>query len=143
MWTATIVEEKNHVKGTGLAFLDGATSASAVRALSDEFSRRILASVTAEGKTVRQISVEQAVPTSTCYRRAHELVKEGLLVVERIVVTGDGKRYAVYRSSFKRIEVSSDFVSLSAFGEVNDGMSEKLHNRNLQRLYAQRTMGAN
>lgn len=96
-----------------------------VTALSDEFSLRIMISTVDVGKTVQDISVEQAVPLSTCYRRARELVDEGILVVERIVVTGEGKRYAVYRSSFKTVEVASDFRGLSASAELNEAVAEK------------------
>ena len=96
-----------------------------VSALSDEFSLRIIVSTVELGKTVQDISVEQAVPLSTCYRRARELVEQGILVVERIVVTGEGKRYAVYRSSFKSIEMASDFRGFSASAELNEAVAEK------------------
>jgi predicted transcriptional regulator len=94
-------------------------------ALSDVFSLRIIISTMDVGKTVQDISVEQAVPLSTCYRRARQLVDEGILVVERIVVTGEGKRYAVYRSSFKTVEMDSDFRGLSASAELNEAVAEK------------------
>ena len=94
-------------------------------ALSDEFSLRIIVSTVDVGKTVQDISVEQAVPLSTCYRRARELVDQGILVVETIVVTGEGKRYAVYRSSFKSVEMASDFRGLSASAELNEAVAEK------------------
>jgi hypothetical protein len=94
-------------------------------ALSDEFSLRIIVSTVDIGKTVQDISVEQAVPLSTCYRRARELVEQGILVVETIVVTGEGKRYAVYRSSFKSVEMVSDFRGLSASAELNESVAEK------------------
>jgi len=96
-----------------------------VAALSDEFSLRMIISTVDVGKTVQDISVEQAVPLSTCYRRARELVNEGILVVERIVVTGEGKRFAVYRSSFKEVDVASDFRGISASAEVNEAAAEK------------------
>ena len=96
-----------------------------VSALSDEFSLRIITSTVTQGKTVQDISVEQAVPLSTCYRRARELVDQGILVVERIVVTGEGKRYAVYRSSFKTVDMASDFRGLSASAELNEAVAEK------------------
>jgi len=85
----------------------------------------MLASTVGGGKTVHEISKEQGVPISTCYRRARELVDEGLLVVERIVVTGDGKRYAVYRSSFKALGTLSDFSRLLISAELNDDVAEK------------------
>jgi len=101
----------------------------AVRALSDEFAKRILISTVTGGKTVQEISLEQAVPLSTCYRRARDLLDEGLLVVERLVVTGDGKRYSVYRSSFKTMEISSDLRTLSVTAELNEDVAGKFRDR--------------
>lgn len=106
--------------------LDQRLARSVMTALSDDFSRRIISSVVAEGKTVQQISSEQSVPLSTCYRRSRQLVKEGVLYVEKIVLSGEGKRYAVYRSSLKRVDVSSNFLSLTVRAEVLDDAAEKL-----------------
>ncbi len=75
----------------------------------------------------REISLEQAVPLSTCYRRASELASEGLLMVERIVVTGEGKRYAVYRSSFRGVEIISNLEVISATAELNPVVAEKFN----------------
>ena len=105
--------------------LSEALARNLVAALSDQFSLRMIVSTVDVGKTVQDISLEQAVPLSTCYRRARELVNEGILVVERIVVTGEGKRFAVYRSSFKTVDVESDFHGLSATAQVNEAVAEK------------------
>src|ERR1700722_13456080 len=102
-----------------------------VAALSDRFSRRIVSSTVSRGKTVQEISAEQAVPLSSCYRRTRELTDKGLLVVERIVITGEGKRYAVYRSSFKEVQISSNLVEISATAELNPDVAEKFHSRRL------------
>jgi len=74
---------------------------------------------------VQDMSDEQGVPLSSCYRRASELVDQGFLVVERRVLTRDGERYRVYRSAFKIIEMVLDFGGLSVSAEVNEPASEK------------------
>jgi hypothetical protein len=102
--------------------LHGATANSLAFALSDELSLRMLVSAVAGGKTVQDISDEQGVPLSSCYRRASELVDQGLLLVERIVVTADGNRYRVYRSTFKTLEIALDFRGLSASAELNEAV---------------------
>ena len=109
--------------------LTGLLAAQTVNALSDEFSKRILLSTVAEGKTIQEISVEQAVPLSTCYRRARELVEEGLLVVERLVLNSEGKRHAVYRSSFKAVDVVSDFNETSITADLNEDVAEKFRSK--------------
>lgn len=91
--------------------LEGATvsglqsSHSILNALGDESSRRILTSAIASGKTVEEISAEQHLPLSTCYRRVRHFVDEGLMILERLVVTPAGKRFAIYRTSFSDVTV--------------------------------------
>jgi hypothetical protein len=82
------------------------SSSAILGALGDESSRRILTSAIARGKTVEEISAEQNLPLSTCYRRTRVLLAEGLMILERSVVTPAGKRYAVYRTSFSQITIS-------------------------------------
>lgn len=69
-------------------------------AMSDIYMRRILAATMTDGKSVDEISREQSIPTSTCYRRVAELLTMRLLRVERTVITGAGKRFEKYRSAF-------------------------------------------
>jgi len=75
-------------------------------ALGDESSRKILTSAISSGKTVEEISAEQNLPLSTCYRRMRTLLAGGLMILERTVVTPAGKRYAIYRTSFSRASIS-------------------------------------
>lgn len=127
MATAARLEHKREDDAVESTVLNGALVRCVVAALADEFSRRIISSTVAEGKTVQEISLEQAVPLSTCYRRASELAHKGLLIVERIVVTGEGKRYAVYRSSFRRVEITSNLERMSATADLNPDVAEKFH----------------
>jgi hypothetical protein len=91
--------------------LEGATinslqsSSSILTALGDESSRRILTSAIASGKTVEEISAEQGLPLSTCYRRIRQFVDDGLMILERLVVTPAGKRFAIYRTSFSDVTI--------------------------------------
>lgn len=96
-----------------------------VKAISDELSKRILVSVVSQGKTAQEISVEQALPLSSCYRRIRELVEQGLLVVERIVVTAEGKRFALYRGSFRSVEMAADFREVMVTAELNEEVANK------------------
>lgn len=105
--------------------LSGQMANHLVRAISDEFSKRILVSTISEGKTVHEISTEQAVPLSSCYRRARQLVRQGLLIVERIVLTPEGRRFAVYRNSFREIEMTSDFGEVSVSAVLNGVVADK------------------
>lgn len=111
--------------------LGGVLAAGALRALADEPSRRILASALSGAKKANEISEEQAIPMSSCYRKIHELVEQGLLVVDRIFVTGDGKRYATYRSTFKSVEMVSDTSGIMVYAELNEAAAEKFRQQML------------
>jgi predicted transcriptional regulator len=76
-----------------------------INALSDETSRRILASTTSKGKPVEEISSDGNIPMSTAYRRVRELTETGLMVVERITISETGRRYMIYRSAFRAVKV--------------------------------------
>ncbi len=127
MATTIRLEHKENDNVGEMIVLNGALARSILTALADEFSRRIVSSTVKEGKTVQEISLEQAVPLSTCYRRTSELSRNGLLMVERIVVTGEGKRFAVYRSSFKCVQISSNLEVMSANARLNPDVAEKFH----------------
>jgi hypothetical protein len=139
--TITTLRDKKHEATAAKIILGGIMTKNAVAALSDEFSRRVLISTVAEGKTVQDISLEQAVPLSTCYRRARKLVDQGLLVVERIVLTRNGTRYVVYRNSLRTIEMSLDFRGLSASAELNEDVADKFRRRWFYTSYPSRRQG--
>ena len=94
------------------------------------------------GKTVEDVSAEQSLPLSTCYRRIRQFVDDGLMILERIVVTKTGKKYAVYRTSFSEVAVKLDGVKFDG-GEVsidivpNPDVLDKLHSRWLASNYSQ------
>lgn len=82
------------------------------RTLSDEYSRKILAATIEQAKSPEEISNEQAIPGSTCYRRIHELVSLSMIRVRRVVLT-DGKKVFFYKSVYKQIRVKFELNELS------------------------------
>ena len=106
---------------------DGPSSAAAMmEALSDEFSRRILSSIVERGKSIGEISVEQGIPPSTCYKRVQQLLDTGVIVIERIVLPQTGKKYALYRSAFSDFRISWQKGQLMARVTVNPDVAAKL-----------------
>jgi phosphomannomutase len=89
-------------------------------AVSDETSRRILNSTIREARPAEGIAHEIDVPVSTVYRRVHELAVAGVLFVERIVTTKEGKRYSLYRSAFRGIKATLDEGRLQVWVTLND-----------------------
>jgi len=115
---------------------------SVLTALGDAFSEKIVACTVDRARTVEEISNMEGIPLSTCYRRIRGLLDSGLLVIERIIITGSGNRYATYRSSFKSYHVSIDAHGLDVQAELNEDVAEKYRSRQLTIAHADRFTGA-
>jgi predicted transcriptional regulator len=75
-----------------------------VSALSDDYSMKIIASTVSEAKSPEQISQENNIPMSTCYRRIHDLVTLSIIQVSKIDLE-NGKKSVLYKSAYKDILV--------------------------------------
>jgi len=105
---------------------DQAKVQSIVQSLSDEYSRKILLSSITSAKSVEDLSKENDIPLSTCYRRVHELLDTQILVVEKIIVTPDGKKYELLRSAYKAVNVTFDGGVMKVDALINEDVAEKL-----------------
>jgi DNA-binding Lrp family transcriptional regulator len=99
---------------------------SLVQGLADEYSRKILLSAIPAAKSVEDMSRENDIPLSTCYRRVHELLDAQILIVEKIIVTSDGKKYELLRSAYRAVTVSFDGGVMKVDATVNEDVAEKL-----------------
>ena len=75
-----------------------------MRALLDDHSRLILTATMLAPKSVIDIS-EQNIPITSAYRKVKELKEFGLLKVERIVLTPDGKKFELVKSTIRTASV--------------------------------------
>lgn len=105
---------------------DKATAQALVQALSDEYARKILLSAISAAKSVEDLSKENDIPLSTCYRRVHELIDARILLVERIIVTQEGKRYEMVRSAYRTVQVDLEDGTMKVNALVNEDVAEKL-----------------
>ena len=96
--------------------------------LLDEYSRRVLVSTMPEGKTVREISAEQAVPLSTCYRLAGMLADQATLVIESFAKE-KSRKCAVYRNPYRAIEISLHSRGISVSAELDPDVNERTRYR--------------
>ena len=78
----------------------------AFRAISDKYARGILLSTSRSAWSVEEISIENGIPVSTCYRRVNELISEGLLQIAQTTITPHGKKYHTFKAIFRAINVS-------------------------------------
>jgi len=92
--TKILITEAN--SEMGLAFL---------KAISDIPCNMIMRSAISKGKSVEEICSETGVPTSTAYRKIREMTESGLIFIERIIVTDEGKKRIIYRAAYSCVAV--------------------------------------
>jgi hypothetical protein len=103
--------------------------------ISERLSREILLATMERGKSVEDICMERGIPLSTCYRRVADLVKKNLLIVDKIVVTNSGKRYAIYKSTVKEISVNLSLGHLTLRLSIDHDMADRLRTKWLSMRY--------
>ena len=83
-----------------------------VKALSDEYSRKIVLSTMTESKSIEEISRHEHIPISTCYRRIHELQEAGIIKPHDTIIGNDGKKYVRYMSAFRSMTLQVDLSDM-------------------------------
>jgi hypothetical protein len=74
-----------------------------LEAMVDDCSLAILKGTTERARSAMDIIHECALPPSSVYRRISDFVDAGLLAIERIIITKDGKKFSLYRSTVRDI----------------------------------------
>ncbi|QQG48877.1 MAG: helix-turn-helix transcriptional regulator [archaeon] len=105
---------------------DPARANALIQSMGDEYSRKILLSAIPASKSVEDVSRENDIPLSTCYRRVHELLEARLLVVDRIILTPEGKKHEVLRSAYRAISFSFDGGTVRVDVVINEDVADKL-----------------
>lgn len=72
------------------------------------------------------MSRENDIPLSTCYRRVHELLDSQIMLVEKIIVTPDGKKYELLRSAYRAVTVTFEGGVMRVDATINEDVAEKL-----------------
>jgi DNA-binding Lrp family transcriptional regulator len=111
----------------GMQVQDQAKAMEVVHAFSDEYSRKIILSVITKALSVEEISKEQGIPISTCYRRVHELAQFGIIKPEKTILQEDGKKYICYKSAFCCASVHLESGALTVDLIPNRDPSQKLN----------------
>ena len=79
-----------------------------LKAISDPPCNVIMRSTISKGKSVEEICSETGVPTSTAYRKISEMTESGLIFIERVTVSDEGKKHIVYRAAYSKVAVQCD-----------------------------------
>lgn len=77
-----------------------------LQVIGDEYARAILLSIIDNPKSAIDIAREQKIPISSIYRKIHWLENARLIKVKGFVITGDGKKYHLYQSRIRTIQIS-------------------------------------
>ncbi|PSQ28856.1 transcriptional regulator [Halobacteriales archaeon SW_10_68_16] len=88
--------------------------------IGDEHARRVLASVSIEPKSAKELAAECDLSLPTVYRRI-ETLEEYDLVKDRTLVAEDGNHYKVYESNFEStvISLEDDSYQVRVYREEN------------------------
>ena len=94
-------------------------------ALADEEIMKILDSLMYHPKSIVDISREKNIPHTTCYRKTKWLLNEGLVIVEKIIITPEGKKFSLYHTVLKSIQVKYESNNVIIEAEQNIDIIKK------------------
>ena len=95
-------------------------------ALADTDMVKILDCTMFKDKSVNDIIKECNVPHTTAYRKINYLLEQRLLVCTRMDFTEDGKKFSLFKSVFKLLNVKYEYNNLVVEGEYNIDPIEKI-----------------
>ena len=88
-------------------------------ALADPEAVSIINSTTNQSKSASDIIRETNVPHTTAYRKIKWLVDEKLLVVDKVLINDEGKKYSLFHSIFRSIIVKYENNTILVDAEQN------------------------
>ena len=98
-------------------------------ALADNEMMKILDSATNQSKSVNEILKETNVTHSTGFRKIKWLLKEGLIILDKIIITPDGKKFSLYYSTLKAISIKYEYTNVIVEAEPNFDIAKKWINK--------------
>ncbi len=106
---------------------DNEKSVEVMKALGNDYCRRILISTMSKSLSVLEIAEETHLPISSCYRRVHNLETYGLVRKDKTIISEDGKKYVRYISTVKDARINFDSEKLV----VDVGLNGNLEHESL------------
>lgn len=74
--------------------------------LTDDYCLKIISGSAKKGMSVKEMAFTYFIPFATCYKKVAQLEAIGLLKEDGMALKGNGKKYSVYRSCLKNLEVN-------------------------------------
>ena len=94
-------------------------------AIADKEMVKIIDCATFRPKSVNAVIKETGISHSTAYRKIKWMLVEGLLFSERIEITSDGKKFSLFRSTIRSINIKYFEGKMSVWVEYNVNVLEK------------------
>jgi Fe2+ or Zn2+ uptake regulation protein len=95
-------------------------------ALADEEMVNIMNCVMHHSKSIKDIILENnGISHTSAYRKIKWLLDEGLLIVDKIVITSAGKKFSLYHSTLKAIHVRYEDNNVIVEAEQNSDVAKK------------------
>jgi hypothetical protein len=94
-------------------------------ALADNEMMKILDSAMNQSKSINEILKETSIPHSTGFRKLKWLLNEGLIMLDKIVITPDGKKFSLYHTTLKSISVKYEDTNVVVKAEPNFAITKK------------------
>ena len=98
-------------------------------ALADKEMIKILDCSTYRAISVNDIIKQTDIPHTTAYRKIKWMLEEGLLFVEKIHITPEGKKFSLFRSMIKSITVRYDQSKIVVEADYNVNVHAKITER--------------
>lgn len=98
-------------------------------ALADKEMMRIIDCATLRPRSVNEVIREANIPHSTAYRKIKWMLEAGLLLTERIEITSDGKKFSLFKSTIKSVDVKYDQGKILVEIEYNVDILERTAER--------------
>ena len=95
-------------------------------ALADDEMVEIMGSVMLHSKSFNDITRDNSnIPRTTAFRKIKWLLNEGLLIVDKIVITPSGKKYSLYHTTLKAITVKYENNDVLVEADQNFDIAKK------------------
>jgi len=98
-------------------------------ALADEEIIKILDCAMYHSKSVNDVIKECDIPHTTAYRKIKWLLDEGLIVIDKVQITQDGKKLSLFRSVLKALNIKYEYNSVIIEADQNLSIVEKITER--------------
>ena len=98
-------------------------------ALADKEMVNITNSTIIQSKSINDIIKETGIPHTTAYRKTRWMLENGLLIVEKIALGKDGKKFSLLKSVFKTINARYEYDKVTVEVEQNVDTLQKVAQR--------------